>query len=93
MRIDFTDKKDNISVWFTVNYSNIMSLIVYMNKIVLLLRHSMGVSLSEFKKELIGHKIVWGGGGHLGSLTKFNPATFYCSACTKPGKWVVVYIS
>ena len=38
-----------------------MSLIVYMNKIVLLLRHSMGVLLSEFKKELIGHKIVRGG--------------------------------
>lgn len=63
-----------------------------MNKIVLLLRHSMGVLLSEFKKELIGHKIVWGG-RDLGPLTKFNPANFYCSASTKPGKWVVVYIS
>jgi hypothetical protein len=30
--------------------------------------------------------------GGFAPLNKFNPATFYWSACIKPGKWVVMYI-
>jgi len=28
----------------------------------------------------------------LGTKSWFNPATFYWSVCTKPGKWKVVYM-
>ena len=30
--------------------------------------------------------------GGLAPQSKFDPVTFYCSACTKPVKWVVMYL-
>ena len=70
-------KKDNISVWFIVNYASIMSL-----KSIWTRFYYCCVIVWEFEIKPIRQKKNWCS-GDLGPLNKFSPASFYWRARTK----------